>query len=79
MFVVALATLAGAEVTAVDRAAKGDFLREIGADRTIDFATEDWADERDSVDLVVDLVAHRSPGRGSACWSSPSRVPTSRR
>ncbi len=38
-FVVALATHAGAEVTAVDRADKGDFLREIGADRTIDFAT----------------------------------------
>jgi NADPH:quinone reductase-like Zn-dependent oxidoreductase len=50
-------------VTAVDRADKTDFLREIGADRTIDFATEDWADERGSFDLIVDLVAHRSPFR----------------
>ena len=63
VFVVALAKHAGAEVTAVDRADKADFLREIGADRTIDFATEDWADERDSYDLIVDLVAHRSPFR----------------
>ena len=63
VFVVALAKHAGAEVTAVDRADKSDFLREIGADRTIDFAAADWADERDSFDLVVDLVAHRSPFR----------------
>lgn len=63
VFVIELAKHAGAEVTAVDRADKGDFLREIGADRTIDFANEDWADERDSFDLIVDLVAHRSPIR----------------
>jgi NADPH:quinone reductase-like Zn-dependent oxidoreductase len=63
VFVVALAKHAGAVVTAVDRAEKGEFLGEIGADRTIDFATEDWADERDSFDLVVDLMASRSPFR----------------
>jgi NADPH:quinone reductase-like Zn-dependent oxidoreductase len=63
VFVVALAKHAGAEVVAVDRADKAGFLREIGADRTIDFATEDWADERDSFDLIVDLVARRSPFR----------------
>ncbi len=63
VFVVALAKHAGAEVTAVDRADKADFLREIGADRTIDFATEDWAEQRDSFDLIVDLVASRSPLR----------------
>lgn len=63
VFVVALAKLAGADVTAVDSADKGGFLREVGADRTIDFATADWADERDGFDLVVDLVADRSPLR----------------
>ena len=63
VFVIALAKHAGAEVTAVDRAQKAGFLREIGADFTIDFATEDWADQRDSFDLVVDLVASRSPFR----------------
>jgi NADPH:quinone reductase-like Zn-dependent oxidoreductase len=63
VFVVALAKHAGATVTAVDRAEKAEFLGEIGADCTIDFATEDWADERDSFDLVVDLMASRSPFR----------------
>ncbi len=63
VFVVALAKHAGAEVTAVDRADKAGFLREIGADHTIDFATDDWADERRSFDLVIDLVARRSPFR----------------
>lgn len=63
VFVVALAKHAGAEVTAVDRADKSVFLREIGADRTIDFATLDWVNERDGFDLIVDLVAHRSPFR----------------
>ena len=61
MLTVALAKYAGAAVTAVDRAEKSDFLREVGADCTIDFAIEDWADERDSFDLIVDLVARRSP------------------
>lgn len=63
VLVVALAKQAGAEVTAVDRREKADFLGEIGADHTIDHATEDWADRRDSFDLVVDLVATRSPFR----------------
>ncbi|HSF97834.1 MAG TPA: alcohol dehydrogenase catalytic domain-containing protein, partial [Ornithinibacter sp.] len=63
VFVVALAEHAGAEVPAVDRADKADFLHEIGTDRTIDLATEDWADERGNFDLIVDLVAHRSPFR----------------
>lgn len=62
-FVVGLAKHAGAEVTAVDRADKAGFLREIGADHTLDFATEDWAAEHERYDLVVDLVAHRSPLR----------------
>ncbi|MFC6148883.1 MULTISPECIES: NAD(P)-dependent alcohol dehydrogenase [Mumia] len=63
VFVVGLAKHAGAEVTGVDRADKADFLREIGADHTIDFATQDWADERGRYDLIVDLVAERSPFR----------------
>lgn len=63
VFVVALAKHAGAHVTAVDRADKAGFLREVGADDTVDFATEDWADHRERYDLVVDLVADRSPLR----------------
>ncbi|WP_370615262.1 NAD(P)-dependent alcohol dehydrogenase [Mumia sp. Pv 4-285] len=63
VFVVGLAKHAGAEVTAVDRGDKADFLNEIGADHTIDFAKDDWADERGRYDLIVDLVAERSPFR----------------
>lgn len=62
-FVVGLAKHLGATVTAVDRADKADYLVGIGADDTIDFATEDWAEHRDRYDRIVDLVAHRSPYR----------------
>lgn len=62
-FVIALAKHRGAEVTAVDRADKADFLRRIGADETIDFEKENWADRRADFDLVVDLIGRRSPFR----------------
>ncbi|GAB3175838.1 NAD(P)-dependent alcohol dehydrogenase [Myceligenerans halotolerans] len=62
-FVVELAKHAGAEVTAVDRADKADHLRRLGADHTIDHETEDWADHPERYDLIVDLVARRSPYR----------------
>ncbi|GAB4085358.1 NAD(P)-dependent alcohol dehydrogenase [Myceligenerans cantabricum] len=62
-FVVGLAKHAGAVVTAVDHRDKADYLRAVGADRTIAFDTEDWTEERERYDLVVDLVARRSPYR----------------
>lgn len=61
--VVGLAKARGAEVIAVDRADKADFMRRIGASTTVDFEAEDWADHRERYDLIVDLVAHRSPFR----------------
>lgn len=61
--VVGLAKARGAEVIAVDRADKADFMRRIGASTTVDFEAEDWADHRGRYDLIVDLVAHRSPFR----------------
>ncbi|MFJ2756215.1 NAD(P)-dependent alcohol dehydrogenase [Nocardioides sp. NPDC087217] len=62
-FVVGLAAAYGAEVTAVDRGEKADFLRAVGASAVIDYPGEDWADQGDRYDLIVDLVAHRSPFR----------------
>lgn len=62
-FVVALARHAGAEVTGADRADKADHLRRIGAEHTVDAGSDDWADHRERYDLVVDLVARRSPFR----------------
>jgi NADPH:quinone reductase-like Zn-dependent oxidoreductase len=61
--VIGLAKHLGAAVTAVDRADKADHLLRAGADETIDFEAEDWADHRDRYDRIVDLVAHRSPYR----------------
>ncbi|MEU6248503.1 NAD(P)-dependent alcohol dehydrogenase [Glycomyces sp. NPDC047010] len=61
--VVGLAKHFGAEVTAVDRADKADYLRRVGADETIGFEDEDWAARRGAWDRIVDLVGHRSPYR----------------
>ncbi|WP_194202032.1 NAD(P)-dependent alcohol dehydrogenase [Glycomyces albidus] len=61
--VVGLAKHFGAEVTAVDRADKADYLRQIGADEAIDFEAEDWAERRGRYDRIIDLIAHRSPYR----------------
>jgi NADPH:quinone reductase-like Zn-dependent oxidoreductase len=61
--VVRLAKHLGAAVTAVDRADKADYLLRLGAEETIAFEDEDWADQRGEYDRVVDLVAHRSPFR----------------
>ncbi|MDN3238326.1 NAD(P)-dependent alcohol dehydrogenase [Glycomyces tritici] len=61
--VIGLAVHLGAEVTAVDRADKADYLRRVGASDTIAFEDEDWAARRGRYDRVVDLVGHRSPFR----------------
>ncbi|WP_026924011.1 NAD(P)-dependent alcohol dehydrogenase [Glycomyces arizonensis] len=61
--VVGLAKHFGATVTAVDRADKKDYLRDLGADDAIAFEEQDWADHRDRYDRVVDLVAQRPPHR----------------
>ncbi len=59
-FAIQLAKRAGADVTAVDNAAKLDFMRSLGADDVIDYHSEDFTRSREPYDLVLDLVAHRS-------------------
>lgn len=59
-----LAKRAGATVTAVDNAGKLDFMRSIGADEVLDHRATDFATTGRTWDLVLDLVATRSP---SAC------------
>ncbi|MGH3878832.1 MAG: NAD(P)-dependent alcohol dehydrogenase [Actinophytocola sp.] len=68
-FVVGLAKHRGAVVTAVDHGSKAPFLRAIGADDTVAYEAEDWTTHRGRYDLVVDLVAHRSPFRVHAALS----------
>lgn len=54
-----LAKAGGAEVWAVDTAAKAEVMREAGADRVLDFEAEDFAVQRDAFDLVLDLWGTR--------------------
>ncbi|WP_332662978.1 NAD(P)-dependent alcohol dehydrogenase [Aeromicrobium sp.] len=63
VFLIGLAKHLGASVTAVDRADKADHLLRLGADETIAYEDQDWADHRGRYDRIVDLVANRSPYR----------------
>ena len=59
-FAIQLAKRLGAHVTAVDNAAKQDFMRSVGADDVIDYRRDDFSRMAQSYDLILDLVAHRS-------------------
>ena len=59
---VQLAKHFGAEVTGICSASNADLVRDIGADRVIDYNTEDFAKEGPRYDMVVDTV-------GTAPWS----------
>lgn len=58
-FAIQLAKRAGAHVTGVDNAGKLEFMRSLGADRVIDYRSEDFT-RTGPYDLVLDLVARRS-------------------
>lgn len=60
-FAVQLAKLYGAEVTGVDNAGKLDFIRSLGADHVIDYRREDFTKTGNEYDLILDLIAYRSP------------------
>lgn len=53
-----VASAAGAEVTAVDHTRKLDLLRRLGADRVIDYTTDDVTRTDGSYDLVFDVGNH---------------------
>lgn len=55
-FAVQFAKHLGAEVTAVDIAAKLDLLRSIGADHVIDYAREDFTQNGRTYDVILDVV-----------------------
>ncbi len=59
-FAIQLAKRAGAHVTGVDNQRKLTFMRSLGADEVIDYATDDFTRPHQPYDLVLDLVAHRS-------------------
>ena len=59
-FAVQLAKLYGAEVTAVCSAAKAGLVAELGADRVIDYATDDFTRDRGRYDVIFDIASARS-------------------
>jgi NADPH:quinone reductase-like Zn-dependent oxidoreductase len=50
----------GAEVSAVDRGEKLDFMRSLGADNVFDFTREDFTKNGQDYDLIIDVAAHHS-------------------
>lgn len=59
-FAVQIAKSFGAEVTAVDSAAKLDMLRAIGADHAIDYEQVDFTRNGKSYDVIIDVVGKSS-------------------
>lgn len=61
-FAVQLAKALGADVTGVASTGKLDLVRSLGADRAIDYTTDDATDGREQYDLVLD-IGGRTPVR----------------
>ena len=59
-FAIQIAKFFGAEVTAVDGAAKIDMLRSIGADHVINYSKQDFTKNGQQYDLILDIAAHHS-------------------
>jgi NADPH:quinone reductase-like Zn-dependent oxidoreductase len=63
---VQLAKAAGAEVTAVCSRAKADFVRQLGADEVLDYASDDLPQTAD-FHVVLDIGGNRSLGQLRRC------------
>ncbi|PGZ89910.1 NAD(P)-dependent alcohol dehydrogenase [Bacillus sp. AFS029533] len=59
-FALQIAKLYGAEVTCVDSTRKLDTLKSIGADHVIDYTQEDFTQNDQFYDLILDVVGNRS-------------------
>lgn len=68
-----LAKYFGAEVTAVDRADKLDFLKKVGADHVIDYQSEDYTRLGNKYDVIVDVVGKGHYGRSVKCLNEGGR------
>jgi NADPH:quinone reductase-like Zn-dependent oxidoreductase len=58
-FAIQLAKRTGAVVTGVDSAEKAALMRQLGADRVVDYRAEDFAAGSERYDLILDMVARR--------------------
>lgn len=57
-YAVQVAVARGAHVTAVCSAAKSDLVRDLGAERVLDYATDDITDGSTTYDVVVDIAGN---------------------
>lgn len=60
-FAIQIARAFGAEVTGVDHTRKLDLMRSLGADQVIDYTHADFTRTGQQYDLILDVVAKRSP------------------
>jgi NADPH:quinone reductase-like Zn-dependent oxidoreductase len=56
---VQLANCFGAEVTAVDSTEKMEMLRSIGAEHVIDYTQEDFTQNGETYDVIIDVVGKK--------------------
>jgi NADPH:quinone reductase-like Zn-dependent oxidoreductase len=62
-YAIQIAKSLGAEVTAVDSTQKLDMLRTIGADHVIDYTQEDFTQNGETYDVIIDVVGKSSFSR----------------
>jgi NADPH:quinone reductase-like Zn-dependent oxidoreductase len=60
MFAVQIAKADGAEVTGVSSSRKVDAVRAIGADRVIDYTSEDFTNDARRYDVILDIAGNRT-------------------
>lgn len=60
MFCLQIAKALGAEVTGVDVGTKAPIMRRLGADHVVDFTVEDFTEDEEGYDLIVDIPGNRS-------------------
>ncbi len=71
---VQIAKYLGATVTAVCSAANSDLVRALGADRVIDYLTEDFATSGDTWDIILDTTATAPLARCEAALNPGGRL-----